>query len=274
MGWVLTADKKDTSLFINCQKCKASFDYLSVPEKGMGYVECPSCKSLLNQYGKDVTPANLTSQSGFWPEKLKKKLPIKYYSNIEVNQGTGEIKLYDTESRLLGDVPTVQKLIEKVKTDRPWENIGIRPNQDTIDLETKDGMPVGSFSVQRLLAGAGFQKVAAVSEGAPSPVSTEQRVTQDEWDTAYKDYGDGIKVGEPFTDRYGEKCPTCDSQMVRFKDKGWMCLWCKLQVTADGKDTGSIGYSSGDSYPAQDQFKPEKFPEGQPWAWFSVVTDY
>lgn len=32
-----------------CPNCQASFDYLSVPESGMGYIECPNCKTALTQ---------------------------------------------------------------------------------------------------------------------------------------------------------------------------------------------------------------------------------
>ncbi|MFA5300074.1 MAG: hypothetical protein WC389_17955 [Lutibacter sp.] len=32
-----------------CENCKNEFDYLSIPESGMGYVNCPKCKSSVTQ---------------------------------------------------------------------------------------------------------------------------------------------------------------------------------------------------------------------------------
>jgi len=34
---------------VKCQKCGYLFDYLSVPEAGMGYVLCPKCKEPITQ---------------------------------------------------------------------------------------------------------------------------------------------------------------------------------------------------------------------------------
>src|SRR3972149_902165 len=37
---------------IKCQGCNTELDYLSIPEKGMGYIECPICKKNIDQTGK------------------------------------------------------------------------------------------------------------------------------------------------------------------------------------------------------------------------------
>lgn len=34
-----------------CQYCSVEFDYNSVEEKGMGYIDCPNCKQVINQFG-------------------------------------------------------------------------------------------------------------------------------------------------------------------------------------------------------------------------------
>ena len=38
--------------FTVCPNCAEQFDYLSIPESGMGYIECPNCKSVIDQEGK------------------------------------------------------------------------------------------------------------------------------------------------------------------------------------------------------------------------------
>lgn len=42
---------------IKCQGCNTELDYLSIPEKGMGYIECPTCKKNIDQTGKVCTNA-------------------------------------------------------------------------------------------------------------------------------------------------------------------------------------------------------------------------
>jgi hypothetical protein len=43
---------------IKCQGCNTELDYVSIPEKGMGYIECPTCKKNIDQTGKVLaTPA-------------------------------------------------------------------------------------------------------------------------------------------------------------------------------------------------------------------------
>ena len=37
---------------VKCQGCNTELDYLSIPEKGMGYIECPTCKKNIDQTGK------------------------------------------------------------------------------------------------------------------------------------------------------------------------------------------------------------------------------
>lgn len=39
-------------LFVTCDKCKTKFDYLSLPESGMGYVKCPTCGNAVTQEQK------------------------------------------------------------------------------------------------------------------------------------------------------------------------------------------------------------------------------
>lgn len=42
-------NEDDGKCNVVCQDCKNEFDYLSIPEKGMGYVECPECKAVVTQ---------------------------------------------------------------------------------------------------------------------------------------------------------------------------------------------------------------------------------
>lgn len=37
-----------------CQGCKQEVDYINIPEKGMGYIECPNCGRFIDQTGREV----------------------------------------------------------------------------------------------------------------------------------------------------------------------------------------------------------------------------
>lgn len=43
---------------VTCGNCKSTFDYNSIPEKGMGYVECPVCKASVTQSTQKNEPVN------------------------------------------------------------------------------------------------------------------------------------------------------------------------------------------------------------------------
>jgi len=38
---------------VTCKNCGKEFDYVSIPESGMGYVRCPSCNMTIDQEGND-----------------------------------------------------------------------------------------------------------------------------------------------------------------------------------------------------------------------------
>ncbi len=47
-----TNEKLEAKELVECENCKAKIDYLSIPEKGMGYIECPNCGISIDQTGK------------------------------------------------------------------------------------------------------------------------------------------------------------------------------------------------------------------------------
>ena len=54
-----TLDNGTGKCMVTCEACKHEFDYLSVSESGMGYVECPECKTPVTQKMKSE-PSNGT----------------------------------------------------------------------------------------------------------------------------------------------------------------------------------------------------------------------
>jgi cation transport regulator ChaB len=68
-----TIEEASNELMVICKKCKHEFDYLSIPEAGMGYVKCPNCEENINQNGEYATVIN---------EPIDPNLEIAPYKNI------------------------------------------------------------------------------------------------------------------------------------------------------------------------------------------------
>jgi HK97 family phage prohead protease len=57
------AAKDSKSEDIICQGCNKSLRYTDIPESGMGYIECPYCKNLIDQTGKVLNEKNYKSEN-------------------------------------------------------------------------------------------------------------------------------------------------------------------------------------------------------------------
>jgi len=64
-------DNESKSNDVICQQCSNEFDYLSVKESGMGYVECPGCKAIVTQQMKHQPPEG-TGKDNEPPEGTQK----------------------------------------------------------------------------------------------------------------------------------------------------------------------------------------------------------
>jgi len=42
-------NQKNDKQIVKCPVCNYEFDYLSIPESGMGYIKCPKCNTPLTQ---------------------------------------------------------------------------------------------------------------------------------------------------------------------------------------------------------------------------------
>jgi hypothetical protein len=61
-----------------CEACKHEFDYLSVPEAGMGYVACPECQKPVTQKMIKTEPSEKDTQPEIEPEISPLKNQIDY----------------------------------------------------------------------------------------------------------------------------------------------------------------------------------------------------
>jgi DNA-directed RNA polymerase subunit RPC12/RpoP len=65
---------------VKCSNCNTEFDYNSVPEKGMGYVECPNCKATITQ-GMISQPPKGTHKQIEPPIQALKTINYKFLFN-------------------------------------------------------------------------------------------------------------------------------------------------------------------------------------------------
>jgi len=71
---------------VKCLNCNKEFDYNSVPEKGMGYVECPNCKSVVTQK-TNIQPHKSTGKQIEPPVEA-----LKIIDYIFLKQGVKQLK--------------------------------------------------------------------------------------------------------------------------------------------------------------------------------------
>jgi len=64
-----------------CKKCGYEFDYLSVPEAGMGYIKCPKCEEVVTQ--EDLIDSSLIEDLETAPYKNLNELP-KYIKKMTI----------------------------------------------------------------------------------------------------------------------------------------------------------------------------------------------
>jgi len=55
----------ELEIIVKCKKCGYEFDYLSVQEAGMGYVECPECKEAVTQDNVIIAPYDKNNPPAF-----------------------------------------------------------------------------------------------------------------------------------------------------------------------------------------------------------------
>lgn len=54
-----------------CQECSFSFNYLLIPESGMGYVKCPECDSIVTQEMKSEPPSSTQNKNNEPPSSTQ-----------------------------------------------------------------------------------------------------------------------------------------------------------------------------------------------------------